>query len=146
MKPTATAGFSPEITFCWWASVRGSASAQAFCAGETNTARSRGQLSRKCWEGIPLDFRFTEDEQMIVDAVRELGEEELQPYACEVAEEGEFPHEAIEICREMDLFGIPVEEEWGGLGMGWLLWGTIGELLSYYCQTTGSVFGAHILG
>ncbi|MGI5818527.1 MAG: acyl-CoA dehydrogenase family protein [Armatimonadota bacterium] len=93
-----------------------------------------------------MDFRFTEDEQMIVDAVRELGEEELAPHASEVAERGEFPHEAIELCREMDLFGVPVEEKWGGLEMGWLMWGTVGELLSYYCQTTGSVFGAHILG
>jgi len=93
-----------------------------------------------------LDFRFTEDEQMIIDAVRELGEEELAPYASEVAEKGEFPYDAVELCREMDLFGIPVEEQWGGLGMGFLMWGTVGELLSYYCQTTGSVFGAHVLG
>jgi len=93
-----------------------------------------------------LDFRFTEDEQMIIDAVRELGEEELAPHASEVAEKGEFPYDAVELCREMDLFGIPVEEQWGGLGMGFLMWGTVGELLSYYCQTTGSVFGAHVLG
>ncbi len=93
-----------------------------------------------------MDFRFTEDEQMIIDAVRELGEEELAPYASEVAEKGEFPYDAVELCREMDLFGIPVEEQWGGLGMGFLMWGTVGELLSYYCQTTGSVFGAHVLG
>ncbi len=93
-----------------------------------------------------MDFRFTEDEQMIIDAVRELGEEELAPHASEVAEKGEFPYDAVELCREMDLFGIPVEEQWGGLGMGFLMWGTVGELLSYYCQTTGSVFGAHVLG
>ncbi len=93
-----------------------------------------------------MDFTFTEDEQMILDAVHELGREELQPHASEVAEAGEFPYEAIELCREMDIFAIPVEEKWGGLGFGFLLWGAIGELLSYYCQTTGSVFGAHILG
>ena len=93
-----------------------------------------------------MDFTFTDDQQMIIDAVRELGEEELAPHASEVAEKGEFPYEAIEKCREMDLFGIPVPERWGGLEMGFLMWGTVGELLSYYCQTTGSVFGAHILG
>jgi alkylation response protein AidB-like acyl-CoA dehydrogenase len=82
---------------------------------------------------------------MIIDAVKELGEEELAPYASEVAEKGEFPTEAIEKCREMDIFAIPVEERWGGLDMGFLMWGTIGELLSYYCQTTGSVYGAHML-
>ena len=92
-----------------------------------------------------MDFRFTEDEQMILDAVHELGREELQPHACEVAERGEFPEEAIELCREMDIFAIPVEEKWGGLGFGFLLWGAVGELLSYYCQTTGSVYGAHML-
>jgi len=92
-----------------------------------------------------LDFNFTEDEQMIIDAVHEIGQEEFEPRASEVAELGEFPWENIEILREMDLFGIPVPEEYGGLEMGFLLWGVVGELLSRYCSTTGSVFGAHML-
>ncbi|MGD9497739.1 MAG: acyl-CoA dehydrogenase family protein [Armatimonadota bacterium] len=92
-----------------------------------------------------MDFSFTEDQQMIIDAVRELGEEELAPHASEVAERGEFPYQQVELLREMDLFGIPVPEQYGGLDMGFLTWAVVGELLSTYCQTTGSVFGAHIL-
>ncbi|MGC9319388.1 MAG: acyl-CoA dehydrogenase family protein, partial [Armatimonadota bacterium] len=92
-----------------------------------------------------MDFSFTEDQQMIVDAVRELGEEELAPEASEIAERGEFPWEQIELLREMDLFGVPIPEDYGGLGMGFLMWGVVGELLSYYCSTTGAIFGAHML-
>jgi len=92
-----------------------------------------------------LDFSFTEDQQMIIDAVRELGEEELAPGASEIAERGEFPWETVELLREMDLFGIPIPEEYNGLGMGFLTWAVVGELLSTYCSTTGSIFGAHVL-
>ncbi len=92
-----------------------------------------------------MDFSLTEDQTMIVDLVKQIGEDVLAPQASEIAERGEFPEENIELLREMDLFGIPVPEEYGGLDMGFLTWGLVGELLSYYCSTTGSIFGAHML-
>jgi len=92
-----------------------------------------------------LDFRFTEDEQMIIDAVKELCDEEFRGRASEVDEAGEYPWDNIELLREMDLFGIPADEQHGGLGMGFLLWGVVGEMLSTACTTTGAVFGAHML-
>jgi butyryl-CoA dehydrogenase len=41
--------------------------------------------------------------------------------------------------------GIPVEEQWGGMGLGFLEWGVIGERLSSACTTTGAIYGAHML-
>ena len=84
-----------------------------------------------------MDFRFSEDEQMIIDAVRELCDEELKPNAKETDEKGEYPWDKIQLLRDMDLFGIPAAEEYSGLGMGFLLWGVVGEMLSTACTTTG---------
>lgn len=92
-----------------------------------------------------MDFRFTEDEQMIIDAVRELCEEELKPSAKEVDERHEYPADKVRLLKEMDLFGIPAPEQYGGLDMGFLLWGVVGEMLSSACTTTGAVYGAHML-
>jgi len=46
---------------------------------------------------------------------------------------------------ELDLFGIPVPEEYGGLGLDVLTWTVVAEILGSACTTTGAVFGAHIL-
>ena len=80
-----------------------------------------------------MDFRFSDDEQMIIDAVRELCDEELKPNAQETDAKGEYPWDKIQLLRDMDLFGIPVPEEYNGLGMNFLLWGVVGEMLSTAC-------------
>jgi butyryl-CoA dehydrogenase len=92
-----------------------------------------------------LDFSLTEDQAMILDAVREFAREELAPRCRETDESGEFPWENIRKCAQLDLMGIPVPEEYGGLGMDFVTWAVVGEELSRACTTTGAVFGAHIL-
>ena len=92
-----------------------------------------------------MDFAFSEDQQMIFEAVGELCEEELKPKADEVDRAGEYPWESVKKLAEMDLFGIAVPEQYGGLGMDFLTWAVVGEMLSGGCTTTGAVFGAHML-
>jgi len=92
-----------------------------------------------------LDFRFTDDEQMIIDAVRELCDEELKPDAKQTDAAHQYPADKVALLKEMDLMGIPAPEQYGGLGMGFLLWGVVGEMLSNACTTTGAVYGAHML-
>jgi len=92
-----------------------------------------------------MDFSFTEEQQEIFAAVREICDEELKPKAKEVDERGEYPWENIKMLAELDLFGVPVPAEYGGLGLGILDWAVVGELLSAACTTTGAVYGAHLL-
>jgi len=92
-----------------------------------------------------MDFEFNEDQQAVLDAVRELCVEELRPKAEETDASGEFPWENIRKLAELDLCGIPVPEEYGGLGMDFLTWAAVGMELSRACTTTGAVFGAHML-
>jgi len=92
-----------------------------------------------------LDFSPTEDQAMILEAVREFAQKELAPKAKQTDESGEFPWENIKKCAELDLMGIPVPEEYGGLGMDFVTWALVGAELSRACTTTGAVFGAHIL-
>jgi butyryl-CoA dehydrogenase len=92
-----------------------------------------------------MDFEFNEDQQAVLDAVRELCDEELRPKAEETDASGEFPWENIQKLAELDLCGIPVPEEYGGLGMDFLTWAAVGMELSRACTTTGAVFGAHML-
>jgi butyryl-CoA dehydrogenase len=92
-----------------------------------------------------MDFEFNEDQQAVLDAVKEFCEEELKPKAEETDASGEFPWENLKQLAEMELFGIPVPEEYGGLGMDFLTWSAVGMEISQACTTTGAVFGAHML-
>ena len=92
-----------------------------------------------------MDFTFNEDQTAILEAVKEFADEELAPKAKELDEAGVWPAENIEKLAELDLMGIAVPEEYGGLGMDFLTWAAVGEELSRACTTTGAIFGAHML-
>jgi alkylation response protein AidB-like acyl-CoA dehydrogenase len=92
-----------------------------------------------------MDFMFGEDQTAVLEAVKELCDEDLAPRATEVDEAGLWPADGVAKLGELDLMGIPVPEDYGGLGMDFLTWAAVGEELSRACTTTGAVFGAHML-
>jgi len=92
-----------------------------------------------------MDFTLSEDQLAILEAVKEFADGELAPKAKETDEAGCWPAENVRKLAELDLMGIPVPEEYGGLGMDFLTWAAVGEELSRACTTTGAIFGAHVL-
>ena len=77
--------------------------------------------------------------------MQEFADEELAPNAEQVDAAGAWPAGNVAKLGELDLMGIPVPEEYGGLGMDVLTWTAVAEILGKACTTTGAVFGAHIL-
>jgi len=92
-----------------------------------------------------MDFTFNEDQSAILEAVKEFCNDKLAPKAQQTDEAGVWPAENVGKLGELDLMGIPVPEEYGGLGMDFLTWAAVGEELSRACTTTGAVYGAHML-
>ena len=92
-----------------------------------------------------MDFAFTEEQQDIFDAVQEFCDDVLFPKAEETDAAGEFPWDNVKKMAEMGFFGIPVEEQYGGMGLTWLDWAVIGEKLAAACTTSGAVYAAHML-
>ena len=92
-----------------------------------------------------MDFDLTEEQKMILELVEEVSEREIAPVADEVAEKGEFPRKNIEKLASLDLFGITIPQEYGGLGMNYLTWTLVAERISRACATTGLIFGANLL-
>jgi alkylation response protein AidB-like acyl-CoA dehydrogenase len=62
-------------------------------------------------------LELTEDQKMIIEAVREFVDREVIPVADEMEHADEFPEKIVEQMKEMGLFGMMVPEEYGGLGM-----------------------------
>jgi alkylation response protein AidB-like acyl-CoA dehydrogenase len=64
-----------------------------------------------------MDFRLTEEQEMIRDAAREFAQAEIVPIAAEFDASGEFPMDTVRKMGELGLMGIEVPEVYGGAGL-----------------------------
>ncbi|OGV67278.1 MAG: acyl-CoA dehydrogenase [Lentisphaerae bacterium RIFOXYA12_FULL_48_11] len=65
-----------------------------------------------------VDYGLTETQVMIRDLCKQIAVEKIKPVRGKYDESGEFPWDIIKIFAESDLFGISIEEQYGGMGGG----------------------------
>ncbi len=63
-----------------------------------------------------MDFELNDEQLMFQQTVRDFVANEVEPYAAKWDETEEFPHETIRKMAEIELFGVPFPEEYGGNG------------------------------
>src|ERR1700693_3062325 len=59
---------------------------------------------------------ITQDEQELIEAIRELARERVAPCAAEIDHTAEFPWDMKELLAQQDIYGMPFPIEYGGLG------------------------------
>ena len=91
-----------------------------------------------------LDLYLDDHHVMMRDMVREFAESEIAPVAEHHDETEEFPWENAAKMAELGLFGIPFEEEYGGVGMDLLASVIAGEELARIDASHSITVGAHI--
>src|SRR5688572_31355697 len=64
-----------------------------------------------------MDFRLTDEQELLRRSVREFAETELRPHVMEWDEAQEFPRAVLVKCAELGLMGIQFPEEYGGSAM-----------------------------
>ncbi len=70
-----------------------------------------------------MDFTFSEEIQSMADMLRTYATKELKPKYQHWDKTGETPYEIWEQLGEMGLYGMLLDEEWGGTNMGFLAFG-----------------------
>ena len=90
-----------------------------------------------------LDFALPESAQAIRDATARFADEQIAPLAAEIDAEDRFPRELWQPMGALGLHGITVEEEWGGLGLGYLDHTIAVEEVSRASASVGLSYGAH---
>lgn len=91
-----------------------------------------------------MDFKFTEEQNMLRDLAREFTEKEIKPAAKKIDEEEKIPKEIWNKAAEIGLFGVPFPEEFGGSNLGKIGYCVMMEEISKGCASTSVSFGAHI--
>ncbi|GHO45222.1 acyl-CoA dehydrogenase [Ktedonospora formicarum] len=88
----------------------------------------------------------SEDEQALVEAIREIARERVAPRAAEIDRSGEFPWDMKELLASHDILAMPFPEEYGGIGASELTISMAIEELSRCCATTGLILAVQQLG
>jgi len=91
-----------------------------------------------------MDFSLPDEHRMIRDTVREFCEDEIEPIAQEIEDEHRFPEEIFDRLADLDVIGVPVSEEYGGLGGDQLMYSLVTEELGRVSGSVGLSYAAHV--
>jgi isovaleryl-CoA dehydrogenase len=94
-------------------------------------------------EPAALDFDLGEMADTIRDATQRFTSDKITPIAAEIDRTDEFPRHLWPQMGELGLHGITVEEEWGGLGLGYLEHVVAQEEIARGSASVGLSYGAH---
>ncbi|TCP57668.1 hypothetical protein EV586_102112 [Tumebacillus sp. BK434] len=90
-----------------------------------------------------MDFNLTKDQRDLQQMVRDFAEHEIAPLAAEIDASDEFPRELIRKMGELGLMGIPVPEEYDGVGADFLSYMLAIEEISYASASVGVILAVH---
>src|SRR3954453_12779480 len=95
----------------------------------------------------PADTQYdlTPDQIDFRDTIRQIVRERVAPRAAEIDAKSEFPWDIRRLFAEQDLFGLPISEEYGGLGTGTLMLNVAIEEISKACASSGLMLAVHEL-
>jgi len=95
---------------------------------------------------MALNYHLTEEQEMIRELARQVAEEKIKPVVAKYDESGEFPWDIMRILAQSDLFGIYIDEEYGGTGGGVTELALSTEELSRACGGIAVCYAASALG
>ncbi|MFC9598549.1 acyl-CoA dehydrogenase [Peribacillus butanolivorans] len=89
-----------------------------------------------------MDFKFTEEQEMMRKMVRDFAVNEISPHI-EAMERGEFPKTILHKMGELGLMGIPIPEQYGGAGMDFMSYIIAINEISKVSPTLGVILSVH---
>ena len=91
-------------------------------------------------------LQLSDTQKAIVETVREFVEKEVIPIADDLEHKDEYPEKIVEQMKEMGLFGLNVDEEYGGIGENLTTYAlTVVELARGWMSLSG-VLNTHFMG
>lgn len=90
-----------------------------------------------------FDFGHGEMIDMLRDSIVQFASNEIAPRAEEIDKNNEFPRDLWVKLGEMGVLGMTVEEQYGGVGLGYLAHTVVMEEISRASGSVGLSYGAH---
>jgi alkylation response protein AidB-like acyl-CoA dehydrogenase len=90
-----------------------------------------------------FEFKFTEEQLMLREMVRDFVNSEIKPIASKIDEDEEIPKDLIKKLGENGILGVAFPEEYGGAGFGEVGYCLSQEEIARGCMSTATMIGAH---
>ncbi|THE66070.1 acyl-CoA dehydrogenase [Salinadaptatus halalkaliphilus] len=90
-----------------------------------------------------MEFDLPDEHRMIRETVRDFCETEIEPIAQEIEDDHRFPAEVFDELADLDMMGVPIAEEYGGLGGDTLMYALVAEELGRVSGAIGLSYVAH---
>jgi alkylation response protein AidB-like acyl-CoA dehydrogenase len=94
----------------------------------------------------PARPEASDEEAMILDVVRQLVRERVEPRAAAIDADGEFPWDIKQLFADNDLLGIPFPAEYGGLGGSFVTYVKVVEEVAKACASSSLIIAVQELG
>jgi alkylation response protein AidB-like acyl-CoA dehydrogenase len=91
-----------------------------------------------------MNFDLPDEHRMMRDTVREFCEDEITPIAQDIEDEHRYPDEVFDQLADLDVMGVPISEEYGGLGGDQLMYAVVTEELGRVSGSIGLSYAAHV--
>ena len=88
---------------------------------------------------------LAEDQQLVVNTIREFVERDVVPVASDMEHRGEYPHALVETMKELGLFGLNIPEEYGGNPVDYTTFAIVFEELSRGWMALAGIIGTHLV-
>ncbi|TAK29636.1 MAG: acyl-CoA dehydrogenase [Chloroflexota bacterium] len=89
---------------------------------------------------------LSEDEALILQTVKKAAAEKIAPRAAEIDELDTFPADLFDLFRELGLFGLPVPEEYGGVGARTILFCKVIEEIAAVSLSAANILTQQTFG
>ena len=90
-----------------------------------------------------MDFKYTENQLMIADMIKDFGDKNIRPKMMEWDNAQTFPVEVFKKLGELGLMGAVVPQEYGGSGMSYNEYVTVVSEIAKICGSIGLSVAAH---
>lgn len=90
-----------------------------------------------------MNFERNTEQRQIQQMVRDFAREQILPIAAEIDETDEFPRKLIRQMGELGIMGLPIPEEYGGVGADFVSYISAIEEISYASASVGVILAVH---
>src|SRR5919197_4729339 len=94
---------------------------------------------------LAVTHGLTDIQHEILATVRTFVDKEIIPYSQRLEHADEYPTDIVEGMREMGLFGLTIDEEYGGLGESLLTYALVVEELSRGWMSISGIVNTHFI-
>ncbi len=90
-----------------------------------------------------MDFELSDEHKLFRDTMRSFVNREIKPVAREYEHAGRYPTEIVETMKEMGLFGLTIDESYGGMGADLITLAIAFEEIARGWMGVAGILGSH---